>query len=454
MSKTTFVSGSPVAPEWFNAIQSLQFNKNAGEELFDGEYSRLGDDALSNEPNQIKSQFYALKDRFLVSHNAGLLVNYNGGSLILPNGTTFSIAPGAIAVTNDSTSYVFINKTGAVQVSSVYPTVGYALAQVVAASGTVTSVSDIRPISMVLPRAELIRVFGGQGSDGAYSTATHGTTLAGEYSFSEFNIPSETNIAIAGFAYIRCSGSVNLRGDITIAASVSGGGRFGGSARVQDYLAISGQGIGGGSGHNAPRSAVYNPGQSLVGSGGASGFGRVNAVGALRTSGGGAGGGALVIEAAGPITIHSLCRIFANGADGLVAEYISGSPEAVLPGGGAGSGGCVWLKSAQSIIGNSSSEINSRGGRGANGLILLAPDATAGAGGGGGGGWVILQSPNVNVSLTTISVAGGAQGTQVVTGAGTISIAGSNGGSFGGQGGGSNGAGSAGQIAIQNIIPA
>lgn len=54
MSKTVFERGQRVMKAWFNAMQNIKFDDLD----LDGHYPRLDDDALSNEPGNIKSEFY------------------------------------------------------------------------------------------------------------------------------------------------------------------------------------------------------------------------------------------------------------------------------------------------------------------------------------------------------------------------------------------------------------
>jgi hypothetical protein len=161
----------------------------------------------------------------------------------------------------------------------------------------------------------------------------------------------------------------------------------------------------------------------------------------------GAGGGALVIRAAGAITVGSGGGINADGATAL-PETVSGSASGTTvqaPGSGGGGGGVLILASQTSFT--NSNVISAQGGAGANAFYspppppgyqynyLLLP-----GGGGGGGGLVHILAPSI--SAGNIILSGGAAGaattgnpTTVLSSSANISAAGYAGGAMGGSGG-------------------
>ncbi|MCC5644811.1 hypothetical protein LC607_18070 [Nostoc sp. CHAB 5824] len=452
MSKTNFVSGTPVSASFLNAINNPIFD---GQD-FDGHYSKITNSDLSDAAGQIKTEWTTFRDTLLVSAGTGLSVNYTGGAITLEDGTLTVIAPSAITVPASSTSYIFVNTSGAVAVSSTYPTRGLMLASVTTLANTINSIVDLRPRFIVRPRFNAISVFGGIGVQGDYTLNSGSASLNGDYYYRDFTLAAGATInCTTGFLYIKCSGNVTINGSINISAPISGGGRFGSSFSPQDYPASSGQGIGGATGHGASASPTYNYAQFLAGSGGASGFSRVSgAAFAGFTSQGGNGGGCIIIEAAGTITIGG--TIISDGGDAINPGATSiGAPViAKLAGGGGGSGGLIFLKSLNSIAVTAAATLSVKGGRGANGYVFGDTSFVYG-GGGGGGGYIVLVSPNVNTTGATISLTGGAIGTAAGSNA-SGSIGGSNGGSFGGSGGlGGNSPqiGSAGQFVVRNFTP-
>ncbi|MDX6711804.1 MAG: hypothetical protein QOH96_2820 [Blastocatellia bacterium] len=133
----------------------------------------------------------------------------------------------------------------------------------------------------------------------------------------------------------------------------------------------------------------------------------------------GAGGGTLVILAAGGVTIGG--SITADGTGG-VFDYTN------FVGRGGGGGGVVVIASRTSIT--NTGTINARGGVGTDGL---GSDSSVRVGGGGGGGIVNLLAPVI--SQGSINVNGGAGG----SGNGLVNAG--NSGGLGGAGGASGGDG-------------
>jgi len=133
----------------------------------------------------------------------------------------------------------------------------------------------------------------------------------------------------------------------------------------------------------------------------------------------GAGGGTLVILAAGGVTISG--SITADGTGGV---FDSNN----FAGRGGGGGGVVVIASRTSIT--NTGTINARGGVGTDGL---GASSSVRAGGGGGGGIVNLLAPVI--SQGSINVSGGAGG------AGNGLLDAGNSGGFGGAGGASGGDG-------------
>lgn len=140
----------------------------------------------------------------------------------------------------------------------------------------------------------------------------------------------------------------------------------------------------------------------------------------------GAGGGTLVVRAAGGITNSG--QILASGSN---AQNSLGTDR----GSGGGGGGIIILASAGPI--NNSGTVAANGGRGGN----AGPADDDGAGGGGGGGIIHILGPNASSVGGALQVSGGSGGSVSVT---PLGSAGCGGGASGGDGGnGGDGDGSA-----------
>lgn len=443
MPKTSFVNGTPVEAEWLNAIQNLQFT----DQDLDGHYPKITDASLSDTPGQIKPEWRTFRDTLAVSAGTGLAINYTGGMVTLVDGLRSSISPGALSLSNNTTTFIFVSETGAISQGSILPVRGIPLARVTTAAGVVSAIEDLRPRFTILPQARSLRVFGGSGSQGSYTLNSGTDTLSGEYFFTDFTVAAGATLTIRGAATIYCSGNVNIAGTVTVTPPVKGGQGYVGN--LSNTLPNApGFGLGGGNSINAGPSETYSYLASTLGSGGAGGWVDLQGSFSLRTPGGGNGGGNLILEAAGTIQVSGTIR--ANGGNGEGATAVTnlqgGAPVGVsgsISGGGGGSGGLIWLRSLRSVTATASAVLSVTGGNGGTGFPSPTTQFTAG---GGGGGYVVATAPTVNLTGATINLSGGTSG--IATGFGSVS-----GGSFGGAGGAPGSAGQVGQLVVRNVIP-
>jgi hypothetical protein len=137
----------------------------------------------------------------------------------------------------------------------------------------------------------------------------------------------------------------------------------------------------------------------------------------------------VVIKAIKGINIGAAAVINASGGNATPGTFPLGV--GYESGCGGGSGGCIILQTDQTLT--MAGTLNVSGGNGSNGQTLVV-GANMYGGGGGGGGVVLLQAYSKTVT-GTITLSGGAPGTNNA-GANT---AGGAGGSFGGAGGPGNG---------------
>lgn len=423
MAKTVFVSGSEVTPEFLNAINNPIF---VADPEYDGELPLISNADLSGVAGQIKPEWEAFRDALKVTAGTGLSANYTGGIVLLPNNTQAAIAPGIIALANDAVNYVFVTDAGAVASATALPLTCFPLAAITTVAGSISgAIADLRPRYRVLPRQNAIKLFGGTGGQGDYTLNSGTATFdQSEYYFKNFTIGATATLTISQCARIFCSGNVTIEGTVTIGQIPSGGkGAFFLLASGQEYGGNNGFGFGGGglnSGGSPYPYAIFP-----AGSGGASG--RVLANGGAdsgTTPFGGDGGGGLMLECAGTITIANGATIQAKGGNATAFSLIAGTPS--VGGGGGGSGGLILLRSLTAIVVDGTLDV--RGGNGSNAYGA----GNFEGGGGGGGGIIALICPSVNTTGADLLLTGGSPGSAVGSG-GNGQLQGGGGG-FGGQG--------------------
>lgn len=435
MSKTTFSTGTVVTSQFLNSIQNLQFNKNSGQPLNDGEYYKLTNDNLENTAGNVRFDYYNFVNQLQVTEGTGLVVNISGGRFVTKTGQPTGVPNTTISVPNNAISFVYIDEDNIVRVATNTPAIGLTLARVTASAGSITNIYDARVLNKVAPRPDVTKVLGGTGDEGSFTSTGNSTLTKGVYYFNNFTLNSSHTITIRDLTKIYCSGNFTINGTINIIPSVGGGGGLTtGTTQGINTGKISGNGFGGG---GAVASATsYSWLASSLGSGGSSGI--ITADGAsiggpVAIAVGGTGGGGFIVECAGDIIING--SIIANGANAVQSPTVG--PNSLASGGGGGSGGTIVLLAGSDININSSAVLEAKGGAGGQGRIGSGALSQANGGGGGGGGQVILNAPNVNVNVSaTIDVSGGTQGTNNL---GTFDRTATVGGSLGGGNGGGNG---------------
>lgn len=434
MAKTVLSFRTGVPYSFFNAVNNPVFNKDPGQELFDGENYRLEDDALSNASTAIKNRVNSYLNRFLVTKppGGGLFVNVSGGIIRKPNGDPRIQNDIQIAVADNTTNYIYADKDGIIRSSTLKNTVWEPLALVQTSGGQIVDpIIDYRA-TPILPRSDIIKIFGGNGEQGDF-TVIAGQTITlrdGYYSFKDLVVQQGGVLIIEGVARILCSGNFINDGQIRVTGYASGGATILVSAGSGGG-GTNGFGLGGGSGSSNAGSEPYNFYGFPFGSGGSSGF----AVGAggsgngsIFPGNGGKGGGGLLVEVAGAIEIRG--SVIAAGEPGGNAAS-QGTIIGSASGGGAGSGGLLFLSSLLRIVLYPTSTINLSGGRGGNAFNSQTGGSSQG-GSGGSGGWFGAFSPSTSLQ-GNINLSGGLMGTS--TGPNPSNLGGGSGGGFGGRGG-------------------
>ena len=439
--KTIFQSGTQVTSTFLNAIQTLKFNKNPTEEIKDGEYYRLGNDSLLNEPGNIRFDYYNQDNQLSVTEKSGLVVTVKGGRYVGSDSRPIGIQTADVGLTDNALNYVFINENNVIEAGLEIPYISLPLARVSTSNGSITEIYNARTRNKVFIRPNITKVFGGTGSQGDLITSQGYRFVQGVMYLSSLTIPAGINTIVDKYTKIYVSGDVQINGSIKIDLASPGGiGLQTQTIGGLNYGFFQGSGIG--STRSLPQN-IYHWGSSPIGSGGSSGV--VTAVNSDRggdtvIASGGHGAGGLYIEAAGKIIVNG--TITANGSNGNNATALGSN--CLSTGGGGGSGGSIVLASNKRITIGSLAVLQANGGKGGKGAVGSGvSSAIAGGGGGGGAGHIELFSDSFNISSTaTIELRGGKQGntsnndTDRSSG---IVVGGGYGGSFGTNGGnGSN----------------
>ncbi len=230
----------------------------------------------------------------------------------------------------------------------------------------------------------------GDGSAGALviSAPTDWVTNPAPANLQFTDVTISSTLTIPGGMILRATGSFTITqsGSIIVAAGAASPIAYKGIASTIASFNHGGKAI--------PASAVYSLLRPPADAGG-SGAGLPNLDGQFMLSNGGAGGGSLVIRAAGNFTSDG--TIFARGGD------------ATSGGGGGGGGGVIVLAYKGTFSGKAL--LKAQGGNGTSGQQINANNQQIFyAGGGGGGGAVIVLGPNANVAASAASVVGGTAG--------------------------------------------
>jgi hypothetical protein len=458
MAKTSFSPGTEVTAAWANAITNPTYAQNPAN---DGELPAPTNADLSQAPGQIVPEWTTFRDMFAVTPGSGNLVAFQGGVVTLGSGLRTTINSGTLSLEN-GTHFIFVNTLGAVASATELPIRSMPMARLTMAGGALSGlIEDLRPRYTVTPRPAILSVFGSDGYEGNYTVSPGATvTLTGGLRrFGNITIGSGAIVNVTpGFLHLQASGTVTIAGTINLAPLIAGGQSFAGQTSPQSQMAANpGQGLGGAAGHNSGPAAAYPYSAENTSSSGAGGFiwnlgSHVQGADVISSTGG-AGGGTIVIEAAGAISVTG--TINANGGNATASNITRADTAGGVTyatGGGGGSGGLIWLQSAVGITCTAASTLSVRGGNGGNGAGANIASGPSQGGGGGGGGWIVFSSPLNQTTGSTLTVTGGTAGTAAAGGAGA-GVAGSNGGSYAGQGGGGGSAGSAGQVAALNFLP-
>ena len=446
MSKTFFQPGTPITSAFLNAISTPNFVANPDA---DGEFSLITDSDMSTAPGDIIARYSSFIDAFdLLPQTTAGEVTVRGGVIHDTNLQIVAVPDTVVNLPNTGTTSIYLDDAG-IQVGTFVPSAAILLWTVTTtdspANGTVSSSIDNRfnVRYTIQQRPILVNGIGRNGTTDF--TADGSTPLNGTIVCRNFIIPDSTTVTVYGQVSIFCSGTCDIGDNVTINADryATGGvdQNVGSSGASNSFLGAGqkGQGLGSAGAFGRGRGYDYT---NLLSSGG--GQGRVGTIDAQGFTGaGGDGGITIFIEAAGPIAIGENVSVDLSGSDATDPQYgISATPnfQFLASGGGGGTGGLFWGRSATSITIGSGTVIDISGGNGANGIIVSSTpaDRTTRGGGGGSGGYAVFESPAFSSGATIIDT-GGTRGNNAVSGNGATSFAGVGGAGFAGDGGESGG---------------
>jgi hypothetical protein len=305
----TYTLNTIVPPEDFNAFLRPKFNKNATEEESPGNLRRLTDDALANEAGNIKPQWQGFRDELAVFAGSGLSVNYSGGVAYSTNYQPLLVAPGQIAVANNAESFIFVDNTGVVRSSTRAPRTAFRMALVTAVGGTITAIADRRRRFQVAPPFSHLRVLGGNAESSDYDLSGS-DTLSGKRTFRSFRLRSTAALTVRQFLHLEVAEDlvIDTGATVTITPYAPGGQGYSG---VNAALIGGFPGVGPGTSTlNLPTEIYEDLDWYPCGSGAGSGYGgTVSATSSdsanfIRLASGGPGGGGILIECGGTVTIN------------------------------------------------------------------------------------------------------------------------------------------------------
>jgi hypothetical protein len=131
----TAANGDRLGFQWINAVRAKFIALDA----------QL---AVANQTiNQLRSE---TAQAFRVSVVSALNLSYTGGAVKLPSGLIATVAPGNITAPNNAVSFVFVNASGAIAISTTRPALGFEIARVEASNGAVTQLQNY-PLFAVRP---------------------------------------------------------------------------------------------------------------------------------------------------------------------------------------------------------------------------------------------------------------------------------------------------------------
>jgi hypothetical protein len=445
MTRTSFGFGTPIQPEFLNAVA---YPKITGLPE-DGHLDLLTNANFLDQPGTIVYDYYEginrLKsDRFGI---AGLTITVNGFTMLGPLGDLITVPTQNVNVPDNSVSWVWFDGVGAIQVTSFNPPAGVRSSRVTSGSGQITQIVDLRHDRMWIPNPATLTVFGGN-STVDYTAPNGVTVLSGTLNCRNFIVPTGAIIEVDRSLTVRASGVCTISGTIRTRVNPVA---FSGHIRpdlgldngVQQTITGSGYSIDlngvpvtnrnkaqayGGITVAQVQASTANTGRATICT-----FNLQQGSSSL-TLGNGTSGAILTINSAGPVTVNSTAVINCSATSSTTPAFTNavfsvvggGTTNAVtdnwtvqvniLP--AFATAGTIAIQSSTSILVNAGASIEARGANKVSGLVYRAVSTALAAPvfssepfltiGGGGGGAIHFQAPTVSSSpsATILTTAG------------------------------------------------
>jgi len=445
MTRTSFGFGTPIQPEFLNAVA---YPKITGLPE-DGHLDLLTNANFLNQPGTIVYDYYEgtnrLKsDRFGIS---GLTITVKGFSMLGPLGDLITVPTQNVNVPDNAVSWVWFDGSGLVQVTSFNPPAGVRSSRVTSGSGQITQILDLRHDRMWIPNPATLAVFGGN-SVVDYTAPNGVTVLSGTLNCRNFTVPVGAIIEVDRLLTVRASGVSTVAGIIRtrtnpVSFTANGQPVIGLDNGVQQAILGSGNFIDFRGVPATNRVKAINYGGFSLSQLTASTNQATRATLATFlladtsthiTVPAGTPGGVFTLNSAGPITISSSASINCSatsstaptilntvfsvsggGTSAAVTENWAVSVNIIPP---APTAGTVVMQSSTSILVNAGAVIETRGANKVVGLTTTASSTASAAPvftssnyfavGGGGGGAIHFQAPTVSSSpsATILTTAG------------------------------------------------
>jgi len=146
MPKTVFQHGTPVTPDWLNAINNPVFD---GQDL-DGHRPQISDGELDSSTGSVKSRVETIADWLKVEHTSGLGVQWKPATLRISDGTLIAIPANTTTLPDNATTYFYVVNGGAtLENGAALPANSLQVAKVVTVNGAVTEITDLRSAHFV-----------------------------------------------------------------------------------------------------------------------------------------------------------------------------------------------------------------------------------------------------------------------------------------------------------------
>lgn len=109
-----------------------------------GHGPKLPNEWLSDEPDQIKAQFYGWYQRIRVQIETGLTVSHTGASVLLESGDLVTLSAGSLVLPSNSEVYIYVTDSGSISYAASLPAVCIPIAKAQTGATEVVNLSDLR----------------------------------------------------------------------------------------------------------------------------------------------------------------------------------------------------------------------------------------------------------------------------------------------------------------------